>query len=111
MKDVPLDVVELPGNRLLCTGTKKMDRASGKHVRQVEVRLPAMQLDPVATLSIVCKAGVGTTFGVYSVKFNHVNNHNETQLAVHAANLQIDQPSDEDFFCSYIVVGKRFDGK
>ena len=70
-----------------------------------------MQLDPVAALTIVCNAGVGTIFGIYSVKFNHVNNHDETQIVVHVANVQPGQPSDDDFFCSYVVVGKRFDHK
>lgn len=78
MKEVALDVVDLPGGRLLCSGTSKMDRASGDHARQVELRMPAMQLDPVAALTIVCNSGIGTMFGIYSVKFNHVNNHNET---------------------------------
>lgn len=113
MKEVPLDVIELPKGRLLCVGTNKMvpGQNGGNHVRQVEIRLPPMQLDPVATVTVVPEQGVGTVFGIYSLKFGYVNNKTETQVVVHAANVESGVPSDFDFFCCYVIVGKRLDSK
>ena len=113
MKEVPLDVIELPKGRLLCVGTTRMvpGQDGGDHVRQAEIRLPPMQLDPIATVTVVPQQGVGTVFGVYSLKFGHVNGKTETQVVVHAANVQSREPSDFDFFCSYVIVGKRLANK
>ena len=44
MKEVALDVVDLPGRKLLCSGTRKMDRGSGNHVRQSNSGCPRCSL-------------------------------------------------------------------
>ncbi len=111
MKDIPLKVIDLGNGILMCTGTTKMAHGTSDHVRVVEMRLPPMLLDPVATFSIVDNKGNGTIFGVYSVKFGYVNNQAETQVALNAQNIHKAEPSSDDFFCSYIVVGQRLDSK
>lgn len=111
MREIPLNTIELPNGMLLCSGTKRMVPGTSPHTRVVEMRLPPMQLDPVATFTIVAAEGVGTMFGIYSLKFNHVNNQGETQVAVNAQNVEIGKGSDFNFFCSYVVVGKRLDSK
>ena len=47
MREVPLDVIELPKGRLLCVGTTRMvpGQDGGDHVRQAEIRLPPLELD------------------------------------------------------------------
>jgi hypothetical protein len=107
MKEVPLEVVVLPNGMLLCTGTTKMTVPStDTHVRGTAIYLQAMELDPVATLSLVADQGDGTMFGIYSVKFGYVNEQTQTQIGIEAQNLKLGEPSNDDIFCSYVIVGK-----
>jgi hypothetical protein len=107
MKEVPLEVVVLPNGMLLCTGTAKMTVPStDTHVRGTAIYLQAMELDPVATFSIVADQGDGTMFGIYSLKFGYVNDRTQTQVGIEAQNLKFGEHSNADIFCSYVIVGR-----
>jgi hypothetical protein len=92
---------------LLCMGTAKMTVPStDTHVRGTTIYLQAMELEPVATFSIVADRGDGTMFEIYSVTFGCVNNRIQTQVGIEAQNLKLGKHSNVDIFCSYVIVGR-----
>jgi hypothetical protein len=91
------------GNTLICSGKVLMIiPQGGKHVRQVEIRLPKFSQEPTVTATIY--GGVGNVFGIYSIKVNLLQGF--TQISITAAHVQAGVGIDSDYFCNYIVIGE-----
>lgn len=106
MEEVGPISTELPDGRVMVSGrTKMIIPQGGKHVRQAEVRIiPPVKVDAVVTATVVAPGTVGTVFSLYGVQLNDFGD--QTQLAFSATNVAQAIPSDDVFFCSYIVVGE-----
>ena len=106
MEEVQPVTTFLPDGRVMVTGRKKMVvPQGGKHVRQAEARIePPLKGHPVVIASVVAADTAGTVFGLYDVQTNDLGS--QTQVAFSATNVQSGQISDDEFYCSYIIVGE-----
>ncbi len=79
--------------------------SGGKHVRQVEFRIePKFIGTPDVTASIYSNDSNGTMFGLWSIVCNDLGT--QTQIVVSATNTQVGIPSDFNYICSIIAIGK-----
>ena len=94
------------GNTLLVYGRQPMIVPQGGwHVRQAEIRIPAVfNGTPTVTATVYSPSSPGTMFSIYNIQMNDFGS--QTQVVFSAANIQIGSVSPlKDFLVNYVVTG------
>ena len=76
----------------------------GKHVREAQIRLPRFVSEPVVTATVHSKQGSGTIFALWNIDYQDMESFSFITFV--AQNIQIENESDLEFLCNFIVVGQ-----
>lgn len=92
------------GSTVSLSGVIKMSiTEGGKHVRQAQIRLPRFLNEPVVTATVHSKQGSGTIFAIWNIDYQDVESFSLVTFS--AQNIQIENESDLEFLCNFMVVG------
>lgn len=86
-------------------GTEKMViPEGGKHVRVCSLFLPPLPKNNAVTATVFSTNSNGTMFAIWSIKKIYEKDY--TQIAFHAANVQIGSPSDFEYLIEWHVIAE-----
>jgi hypothetical protein len=93
---------------MLFWGTELLIAPSdANHVRACSLFLPPLPKNNSMTATIYSPNSTGTMFAIWSMKKIYEKDY--TQIAIHAANVQIGCESDSDYFIDWQVLAKTTD--
>ena len=95
----------LDDGTILIWGTERMVvPEGGKHVRVCSLFVPPLPKSNAVTATVFSSDSNGTMFAIWSIK--KIYEKDFTQIAFHAANVQIGCPSDFEYFIEWQVMAK-----